>query len=74
MPQNAGQPLSDLTVHRILPRNTVQPQAQRPRRARLAALNRYDGTALSIMSPTPQATRPVQLRGRLRRKLRLAPF
>ena len=69
-PQNAGQSLSGLTIHRILPRNTVQPQAQRPHRARLAALNRYDGTALSIMSPTPQATRPVQLRGRLR----LAPF
>ena len=28
----------------------------------------------SIMPPTPQATRPVQLRCRRRRKLRLAPF
>ena len=73
-PQNAGQLLSGLTVHRILPRHTVQPQAPRPHRACLATLNGYDGTSLSIMSPMPQATPPVQLRGRLRRKLRLAPF
>jgi len=45
-PRHARQPLTGLTVHRVLPRYTVQPLATHPTQSPSAALIGYDGTAL----------------------------
>ena len=45
-PRHVGQPLLGLTVHRVLPRYTVQPPALHPTKSPSAALIGYDGTAL----------------------------
>ena len=45
-PRHAGQPLTGLTVHRVLPRYTVQPPAMHPTQSPSAALIGYDGTTL----------------------------
>ena len=58
LPWHAGQPLPDLTVHRALPRYTVQPPAPLARRVHLLHLLDTTAQQFSIMPSTPQATRP----------------